>query len=793
MRRNMAFRAMISTRLKSADYVRLSLIAIALLYSFFAGLRTVADFDLGWQLATGRYIVMHHSIPSTEMFSYTARGNPWMYPPFSGVILYALFLAGGFSALSWLSALACVATTALIAVGRGRLAAALAIVAVPAIAQRTIPRAELFTTIFFAAFATLLWRYYEGRLTRLWVLPLIMIAWVNLHPGFVAGLALIGAYVLIELLDIPFAGRRDGSLSRLLAAVPWFAATALATLVNPWGWKIYEAIARQSEMTQLHSDFIGEWSGAHFSTATWLQALSFRDPASVDWWMLAVASLAAVIALTGKEIGPIVILGVGAYASVTHIRLQGVFAILVCVVGGSILSRAWEAREGKATSPKAAVDTVTTARQVSSRAIAEWVLVAAFVLFSGARIWDLVTDRYYLWSAQITLFGTGPSWWFPERAITFLRQEQLPGNLFGDYNLGGYLTWRAGPEYPDYFDGRFIPFGSGLFVRHATLVGLPLDSPEWLQEASERNIQTAIFSVARFGGLGNFPLLANCQSENWTPVYLDDVAVIFVRNSPENSDLVRRLGIKCDKVQFQPPSVALSSNSWRASAERFQFLMNTASIQYVLARDSEAMSNLTQAEAIFADDPDEHFLKGQLAQAHGQPDVAERAYQTSIRLRPTDAAWFALAGLDATQRRYPEALHAVLESAALSQEPYDRYRSLGKLYLLMNRPQDALAVFAKAAHRAPYRGDSAALGTEFNARIAEGEAAAYRQLGDPDRAIARQLEAVSLTPLNANRWQVLADLYQSDGRADLAAQARDKVSALQAPPGSTRGASPAHQ
>jgi len=34
---------------------RFGLIGLALLYALAAGLRTVGDFDLGWQLATGRW------------------------------------------------------------------------------------------------------------------------------------------------------------------------------------------------------------------------------------------------------------------------------------------------------------------------------------------------------------------------------------------------------------------------------------------------------------------------------------------------------------------------------------------------------------------------------------------------------------------------------------------------------------------------------------------------------------------------------------------------------------------
>jgi hypothetical protein len=69
----------------------------------------------------------------------------------------------------------------------------------------------------------------------------IMLFWVNLHPGFIAGLAAIGAYLLIELSDLLFAERRQAALLRLRRVWPWLAACGAATLVNPWGAKIYAA------------------------------------------------------------------------------------------------------------------------------------------------------------------------------------------------------------------------------------------------------------------------------------------------------------------------------------------------------------------------------------------------------------------------------------------------------------------------------------------------------------------------------------------------------------------------
>ena len=63
-------------------------------------------------MATGRWVVEHHQIPSTDVFSYTAHGQPWTYPVGSGLLFYGLYLLGGYALLSRLGAAACAGTTA---------------------------------------------------------------------------------------------------------------------------------------------------------------------------------------------------------------------------------------------------------------------------------------------------------------------------------------------------------------------------------------------------------------------------------------------------------------------------------------------------------------------------------------------------------------------------------------------------------------------------------------------------------------------------------------------------------
>src|SRR5581483_10819096 len=138
-----------STRTNPANSVALPfgrrlfiiLAAIALMYALLAGLRTVADSDVFWQLATGRWVALHHRVPSVEIFSYTAAGRPWVYPVGSALTFYALYMLGGYALLSWLGALTCAGTVALLLRKGSVVTAAIAILAVPVIANRTVPRA----------------------------------------------------------------------------------------------------------------------------------------------------------------------------------------------------------------------------------------------------------------------------------------------------------------------------------------------------------------------------------------------------------------------------------------------------------------------------------------------------------------------------------------------------------------------------------------------------------------------------------------------------------------------------
>jgi len=755
----------------ASRYVCWFVAALAVLYALLAGLHTVQDFDLGWQLASGRWVAQHHHVFSTDVFSYTAAGQNWVYPFLSGVIFYTTFLLGGYALLSWLGALACAGTVALTLRRNNPSVAMLAFVAVPLIANRTQPRAEMFTTILFASFLVLLWRHYRTGLAPLWLLPLLMILWVNLHLGFVAGLALCAAYPLLEALDLLSASSRPSAHARLRKAWPWLALTGIATLVNPWGPSIYAALIRQGRVMALHNLWIVEWESVNPSWASLHQALDWRDPQSSFWWLIVVAVASVCIAIWRKHWGAGILLTGSMYLALRHVRLQALFACVAVVVGGSLIDECAHSIQGSLQGETQTSSRLATDLRLGSAAVL--VAAIAFAGLAGFRSWDLISNRYYMRSAQLSFFGTGLSWWYPETAIDFIQREKLPANIFTGYSLGGYMSWRLFPEYRDYIDSRAVPFGSELFFRAYDLPTRGPDSSTWQQEADTRGINTIIVPLSRYQGMTLFPQLhAFCRSQSWTPVYLDEVSVIFVRRTPQTSSLIQRLQIDCDKESFDLPSDLGGTRSSRVRAALFNAWANAGGVLYNLARYPEALTYLDRAESVFQGNANVHLLRALVFQQIGRAGDAESEFRTSLSLDPNDQAWFDLGLFYMTEKRYPDAAQLFQKSAEASSRPHEMWMMLGQADLQMHRAQPALEAFKKAEESSPFRDGGEMLGTGFRSLIATGRAKACYQLGDMAQAVSFQEDAVRLAPNDAKLWLGLADLYDEQGRSEEAARAR---------------------
>ncbi len=215
--------------------------------------------DFWWQLAYGRWIVENGSIPTVDYFSYTRAGEPYFDQPWlAQVIMYWIYRIGG-------AALSIVALAALLGVtyamllrlcervsGSVRLSAAAVILSLPVAMTNWSMRSQAFALPLFVAYLAVLADWRSDTRNRLWLLPLLMIAWVNLHGSFVLGGVLISLVFADQLVGLVVRHRRGDAneardvgrtaVASLRPLLIWGAFTAAAVFVNPRGPGVFRYV-----------------------------------------------------------------------------------------------------------------------------------------------------------------------------------------------------------------------------------------------------------------------------------------------------------------------------------------------------------------------------------------------------------------------------------------------------------------------------------------------------------------------------------------------------------------------
>jgi hypothetical protein len=107
----------------------------------------------------------------------------------------------------------------------------------------------------------------------------------------------------------------------------------------------------------------------------------------------------------------------------------------------------------------------------------------------------------------------------PKGAIDFVQRANITGNVFNDYDFGGYLIFRS---IPTFVDGRALLFGDAFLHRYFDAVGLT-DINDAFALLDEYKVTWVILRPKE-------PLaLALARSALWDEVYSDKFSVVLVR------------------------------------------------------------------------------------------------------------------------------------------------------------------------------------------------------------------------------------------------------------------------
>ena len=449
-----------------------------------AGNRLLIDPDTYWQVTIGQWILDHHAVPETDVYSLTMRGQPWISTQWLAQVLFArTYAVFGWSGPVVLAAGAIATTFALLAnflVRRVSESAALVFVAggLALTAPHLLARPHVLAMPFMVAWVGGLVAAADRRAApSFWLLPW-MVLWVNLHGGFILGLALIAPIGLDAVLGA------DASLRKSLA-LRWaaFAAAALiASCCTPYGWN---ALLASQKILALGSalPLIMEWRPADFGSVGPLEICLLAGLGLALWHGIKLPPLRIVLLL-----------------GLLHMALaQGRAGEILALLAPLVLA-------------------VPLARQIGGNEVSDLHAPppARGVLFVGVALLLTAGTLAY---ASVHRFAPHP-YNSPAAAVAVLKKLNVT-RVFHNYDFGGYLI--ANGVAP-FIDGRTELYGEQFLVDHNAAVGLT-EPAKLFQLLEQYKIEATLMRPE----IAATKLLDHI--DGWQKVYSDDIATIHVRKA----------------------------------------------------------------------------------------------------------------------------------------------------------------------------------------------------------------------------------------------------------------------
>ncbi len=438
-----------------------------------------------------------------DPFSHTMQGQPWINHSWGAqIVLYGVWSLAGNAGLTLFTAALATAGMFLVyrmCAGSVYVRAFALVLGAATAAVFWSPRPQMFSFVLSAAVLFLLYLYKRKRIDRLWLIPVVMAVWGNLHAGFSIGFILLAGTIAGEVLGnlfnrggedvIPWRGVRKLVLVTLVSVA--------ALVINPYGLQILTVPFDTVSIGALQN-FIQEWNSPNFhERQTW------------PFIALLLATFGAAGA-SRKRLGwtDFLLVSGTAFLSLLAGRNIAVFAVVATPVLTYHLDSVLKER-GWAFAP---------ARSATPMQARLNVLLLALVFVGALAKVGLALDPKTVQDAQADVLPLGAS--------AYLNGAAPPGPMFNSYNWGGYLMFAA-PDYPVFVDGRTDLYGDTILT---TWLGAISAGNEWRDVLEDYGINLVV--VESGSGLGR----ALRDEAGWSLDYSDEQAVVFTRDEVANDN-----------------------------------------------------------------------------------------------------------------------------------------------------------------------------------------------------------------------------------------------------------------
>ncbi len=344
-------------------------------------------------------------------------------------------------------------------------------------------RPQIFSLVLFAALLWIFRTAEKGRFRSLWLVPAAFGLWVNLHGGWIVGLAALALWSVLNLTSF-----------RSATVPPWrlvgvLLTSVAATLANPYGPVIWQFLA---ETVRLERGMIADW-----------QPLLSTGPGKIVAWGTA-ATLAGVALVHRRPPVPLahVLLVTGlAAASLKVSRLDAFFSLSAVMLLAPQIAGFAEGRKAR----------------VAPNGTGPW-WGWPVALVAGGALTALLFQRQF---TCVRLDGP----WMPEReAAAWIQHNRLRGRLLAWFDWGQYAIWHFAPELQVSLDGRReTVYSDAYLARHADLYYNPGGQRELLGELDADHAWLS----------KELPLVAALESDGWTRLFTGSKSVVLSRRAGE--------------------------------------------------------------------------------------------------------------------------------------------------------------------------------------------------------------------------------------------------------------------
>ena len=443
------------------------------------GPRLLNDPDSYSHIAVGRWIMAHGAVPTSDPFSFSMHGAPWIaFEWLSEVIYAAVHALSGWAGVVVLAAAAIALAVGLLTRFLLRElsptpALLMVIAAVVLLAPHMLARPHVLTLPIMVAWAAALVRCMDRRAPPpYWALPLLVL-WANLHGSVVLALGLIGPAVLEALLD----EKRSEWPRVLLRWLPFTALAVAACCLTPYGpGSLLMPLTTLGVGDAL--SWIAEWRPQDFGH---FGAFEF---------LLLTGIFALSRGVTLPMVRALVVLGLMHFA-MAQVRNADLLAVLAPLYLAAPLARQFGAR--------AEDDATGSARGVNLTALGVMIVATGLALVRDVRP---------------ALHNT------PEAAVANADLAKA-GPVLNDYSFGGYLIFAG---IPTFIDGRAELYGGQFIARYNRDVALT-KLGDFLELLDQYKFGATLLALET-------PAVALLDRlPDWQRVYSDDVAVVHKRRA----------------------------------------------------------------------------------------------------------------------------------------------------------------------------------------------------------------------------------------------------------------------